>query len=495
MGNLSTAFDDLGCSTCKPKDSSNKAVRSVGALKTAPATVDWSQAKQHKWQFDALNGPGQYTYKKPPKINKVTGPISEGINKVKKNPQLYLGILFQTDMKGWPEDQQRYDLVLRNGSGYQFVAGQAHFTFIQANYRALKPYNEISLEPDQYTDKMSYGGYRCGKPLHPGRGQGLCDLPNIKLIGDVHPDDVAQGGVGDCWLLCAASALSEFHGAVRKVFRKTPYLERLPLDEPQLYTVTLYDMKTWKPVDVEVDERLCTSPDSSGILGCHPCSQGELWACYLEKAMAIHCGGWDQINGGEPTHAWRMLTGCKYQYTFSNEGHGYECFGSFNPNKNEWEPLENAYHKCRSVMWPMKWPELGGGGAIGFKCGPKEMFQRMCAWDAQNYMMALGTRQGSNSKSFNGIVDGHAYTLLTCLSNVAGSGQDLVKVRNPWGQGECTSSLWDDNGHGWDRFPEVREACQPVTANDGVFWLSSDEMFKYFPTIYLCAMDMKQFVK
>ena len=87
--------------------------------------------------------------------------------------------------------------------------------------------------------------------------------------------------------------------------------------------------------------------------------------------MAIHCGGWDQINGGEPTHAWRMLTGCKYQYTFSNEGHGYECFGSFNPNKNEWEPLENAYHKCRSVMWPMKWPELGGGRCHWLQVWPK----------------------------------------------------------------------------------------------------------------------------
>ena len=494
MGNLSSSGL---CSTCTTKaGSSQRAQRSPGAEKTAPAKLDWSQASQERWTFDSETGPGSFTYKKPPKINKVQGPISDGIAKVKKNPQLYLGVQFQTDMAKWPADQQRYDLVLRNGSGYRFQSGPAsNFTFLQANYRALKPYNEIRMQPDRYTDQMSFRGYPCGKALHPGRGQGLCDVPNIKLVGDCHPEDVAQGGVGDCWLLCGVSALSEFHGAIDKLFQKTPSFRSLPRDEPQMYTVTLYDMKTWKPVDIEVDERLCTSPDNSGVLGCHPCTHGELWACYVEKAVAIHCGGWDQIEGGQPTHAWRLLTGYKEQYVFRNDsGHGFECFGTFNPNNKTWDPLENSPKMCTGV-WPMKWPEVGGGGEIGFKCSKVEMFHRMCAWDAQDFMLALGSREGSNSSTDNGIVDGHAYTLLTCLENVAGSGQNLAKIRNPWGQGECTSSMWNDDGNGWDHFPEVREALQPVKANDGVFWLSSDELFHYFPVIYLCGRNMKEFVK
>ena len=52
----------------------------------------------------------------------------------------------------------------------------------------------------------------------------------------------------------------------------------------------------------------------------------------VEKAVAIHCGGWDEIDGGHCTHAWRLLTGCKQQYTFANDGRGFACLGKFNPN-------------------------------------------------------------------------------------------------------------------------------------------------------------------
>ena len=37
---------------------------------------------------------------------------------------------------------------------------------------------------------------------------------------------------------------------------------------------------------------------------------------------------------------------------------------------------------------------MGGGGDLGYKCGPNEMFERMCAWDDQNFVMAAGTKAG-----------------------------------------------------------------------------------------------------
>ena len=49
-----------------------------------------------------------------------------------------------------------------------------------------------------------------------------------------------------------------------------------------------------------VDERLAAKADGSGLLGCSPSDDGELWPCYLEKAVACHCGGWDKIDGKKP---------------------------------------------------------------------------------------------------------------------------------------------------------------------------------------------------
>ena len=143
----------------------------------------------------------------------------------------------------------------------------------------------------------------------------------------------------------------------------------------------------------------------------------------------------------------------------------------------------------------MPWPEVGGGGDINLKLDGNDFFERMCAWKDANYIMACGTRPGSNSEGQDGIVDGHAYTVLRVVENAGGTDFDLVQVRNPWHQVEFTSGMWDDDGPGWEEYPEVKDALNPVNLNDVVFWLDKSEFFEYFPTIYLCAVDMSTFVE
>ena len=87
----------------------------------------------------------------------------------------------------------------------------------------------------------------------------------------------------------------------------------MPRERPNKYIVTYWDLTTWTEVDIEIDERLAAAPNG-GLLAAKPSADGELWACYLEKAFAIHAGGWDKIVGGQCAHAWAVMTGCKYQY-------------------------------------------------------------------------------------------------------------------------------------------------------------------------------------
>ena len=57
-----------------------------------------------------------------------------------------------------------------------------------------------------------------------------------------------------------------------------------------------------KEVDIVIDERLPVVADGSGkLLASRPSHDGELWACYLEKAIAVHSGGWDKIHGKKNT--------------------------------------------------------------------------------------------------------------------------------------------------------------------------------------------------
>jgi len=350
---------------------------------------------------------------------------------------------------------------------------------------------DVEVTRDAYTDGFTYGGQALGEPLCPGRGKGIADVPTLTLISDTDPTDISQGGVGDCWLLSAISALAEFDGAIARLFRKTPDFQNMPREGDNKYIVSLWDVSTWTEVDIEIDERLCTKPGTSELLGCAPSVDGELWVCYLEKAVAAHCGGWDKIDGGTCSHAWRILLGCKEQYSFREDDGEWMALSAYNPNEDRWEDLANSPHDGFKGLWPSAWPEVGGGGAVGTKISPQDMFLRMCQWEDEEFIMGCGTKAGSDSNDTDGIVDGHAYTILACVHNVAESGLNLIKVRNPWGKGEFQSGEWDDDGPGWNKYKGVKEALNPVQANDGVFWLEQEEFFKYFKTVYLCAKSMR----
>ena len=70
-----------------------------------------------------------------------------------------------------------------------------------------------------------------------------------------------------------------------------------------------------------------------------------------------------------------------------------------------------------------------------------------------------------------------------------------VKVRNPHGKKEIENGTWADDGPGWERYPQIKAALNPIVADNGIFWVSHKEFYRYFHTIYLCAKDMSDFIK
>ena len=173
-------------------------------------------------------------------------------------------------------------------------------------------------------------------------------------------------------------------------------------------------------IDYKIDERLCAAPPGSGqlqLLASKPSEDGELWVCYLEKALAIHCGGWDKITGGQCTHAWSLLTGCKEQYTIRmNPATGkYACYAKYNPNILKWAPHANSPHDCEKTMWRVAWPKVGGGGDLDKELTADELFIKMVAWDEENYIVGAGTGGSSDKNRADGMVDNHGkYRLLYC---------------------------------------------------------------------------------
>jgi hypothetical protein len=239
-------------------------------------------------------------------------------------------------------------------------------------------------------------------------------------------------------LLSGIASLADFDGAIRRLFRKTKDLDKMPYvdGQPNVYTITLYDLRTWNEVDVVVDERLPVRTDGSGrLFGAKPSMDGELWVCYLEKALAAHCGGWDRIDGGQCTHAWALLTGAKEQYIIQRsmaDPDMFCCTARFDADKQQWAEHDNSPSGGEQGIWEVPWPEVGGGGDE--LLDEDELFIRMCDWNDNNYLIAASTKGVSDANMTDGVVDNHAYSIIDVLNNVAGTNIDLILVRNPWGR-------------------------------------------------------------
>ena len=246
--------------------------------------------------------------------------VQDAIENFQKDPDKYIAMYFSADRIYNQQSREKsveVTHVLRTGTtsykplGVRTGKGGC-LALYRHVYKRLEPMKN-DLVPkkycDEHTSEMTFRGKKLQnkkkqkrKPLLPGRGMGLGDCPTMTFIGDcAEPNDVFQGtSVGDCWLLSAIASLADFDFAIRRLFRKTalPKLEERPTNFPNHYVVTLWDLETWTEVDIHIDERLPVRSDNSGyLLGAKPSQEGKIWVPYLEKAIAIHCGGYDKLQG------------------------------------------------------------------------------------------------------------------------------------------------------------------------------------------------------
>jgi len=46
------------------------------------------------------------------------------------------------------------------------------------------------------------------------------------------------------------------------------------------------------------------------------------------------------------------------------------------------------------------------------------------------------------------------------------------------------------SGPGWDEYANIKKELNPAMENNGLCWVTKEEFFRYFPTIYVCAFNM-----
>ena len=126
--------------------------------------------------------------------------------------------------------------------------------------------------------------------------------PDYTLWGPsgVNPNDVAQGNLGNCWVINALSALAEYPERIYNLFHNSFKSEK------GIYAVNIYALGV--PYTIFVDDYLPLR-ESGELLFAQIGSDQALWGPLLEKAIAKYVGNYWHMDVGQNFDSIGFLTG------------------------------------------------------------------------------------------------------------------------------------------------------------------------------------------
>ena len=248
-------------------------------------------------------------------------------------------------------------------------------------------------------------------------------------------DDIVQGTLGDCYFLSALGSLCAYKDFFDKLFHIKEKTKE------HVYGVYIYINGKWELVLVDDYFPYQGSKFKQFVFGSS--SDNEIWVALLEKAWAKVNGCYAKIAcGGEPNEVFDVLT----------EAYSEKHAINKNTKENIWKILEEGQGK--------------------------------------GYVMTAGTSGDTSGLNIEemGLSPAHAYTFLKTYRVDTGNGiERIVKLRNPWGNGEW-SGAWSDASKKWNE--STKKQCEyQEDRDDGVFYMSFDDFVKYYVTMGIVKLE------
>jgi len=119
----------------------------------------------------------------------------------------------------------------------------------------------------------------------------------------------------------------------------------------------------------------------------------------------------------------------------------------------------------------------------------------MCCWTSKDPAVAAGRGASGEVIAGDGIVKGHAYSLISARE-IQADGQifRVLQLRNPWGANPAAEwkGMFSDHWPGWSQYPELAQALEMGQGTlDGMFWMSWDDFRRRYSDIGVVPKQME----
>ena len=115
----------------------------------------------------------------------------------------------------------------------------------------------------------------------------------------MHPGDIKQGKIGNCWFLAGAAAIAEKPERLKSVFVNSE------ISNEGIYALNMYALGV--PITITIDDRVPLWDGTERTLFADIGKDKSLWAPILEKAFAKLYGSYARLVSGDPRDAARVI--------------------------------------------------------------------------------------------------------------------------------------------------------------------------------------------